>query len=65
MGVPGGLNSSGTAEYCGDKGWGGRLSGSGDAQASRQRAKVRPEYEKTPEETKRWGGTGEGEEETW
>ena len=42
VGVPGGLNSSGTAEYCGDKGWGGRLSGSGDAQASRQRAKGRP-----------------------
>ena len=39
------------------------LPGSGDAQASRQRAKGCPEDDKLPEGTKIRGGTGAGEEE--
>ena len=39
------------------------MPGSGDAQASCQRAKGRPEDDKLPEETKRRGDTGTGEEE--
>ena len=46
-------------------GWGRELPGSGDAQASRQHAKWRPEDDKPQEDTNRWGGIEAGKEEEW
>ena len=39
------------------------MPGNGDAQASRQCVIWRPDKDKSPEDTKRWGGTGADEEE--